>query len=499
MGIFDSIATRLGYAKAPRNSVAPHIVEMARVNAPYVDKRNLWHNQAEAYQVSSWLYKAVATLSRSAALVSMHVYQVTGDGTREGVDNHPLELLLRKPNPFWSRFEFLEGTFAQLALNGNAFWYLRPTLAETIGELWPLRPDRVTVVPSETEFVAGYVYEVEGRKVPLDASEVAHFKFFHPLQDYIGLSPVEPLSYAIATDSAAQKWQNAFFQNSARPDLMISTGEPISQADFERLRKDWEHNYKGTGNAHKVAFLSHGFEPKPLSVSPKELDFVSGRQMNREEIWQIMSVPMGMWSENATEANATVALQTFYNFGLWPMLCCVHDKCTSSILPRYGEGLVAEFDDVRVTDRRLEMEEIRLFLRSHTINEARSEHYDADPIEGGDVIVTEGGQIVLGADKPEPQPIPAGLLGAQQDAVAQEQEEPEEDNAAMAEAQKAEMKRWEKWAVARVKDGRWPPERPFERKSIDDGVAAQVDERLASVTTAQEVKAAFAAPFCAYP
>ena len=58
-------------------------------------------------------------------------------------------------------------------------------------ELWPRRPDRIEVVPSATLRVGGYVYKAGGQKITFDPSQVMHTKFFHPTNDWYGMSPLE--------------------------------------------------------------------------------------------------------------------------------------------------------------------------------------------------------------------------------------------------------------------------------------------------------------------
>jgi hypothetical protein len=118
----------------------------------------------------------------------------------------------------------------------------------------------------------------------------------------------------------------------------------------------------------------------PFGVSQKDMEFLAGRQFNREEIFQLYGVPMGLMSENATEANSTVAGATFNEKTLWPLLTRFAGKVTSKLLPRYGQGLVAEYDDIRVTDRQIELEERKTHSLYWTVNELRAED-EMEPID----------------------------------------------------------------------------------------------------------------------
>lgn len=488
--IFDPLARAI--VKAQRQT-APMTPLIAQASMPYVDKRQLYENQVKAFAACSWVYKAVATIAKSAALVPLHVYQEVGED-REEVANHPLEVLLRRPNNYQSQYEFMEATFGSLLLNGNAFWYVRPTLAGTGGELHTLRPDRMRVVPHETEYVAGYLYEIEGNKVSFDREEVLHFKLYGPGSDYLGLSPIEALAYAIANDTEAQERNYYRQKNNARADGVFSTDQELDENDAARLRREWERAHKGSENVGKVGWLWGGFKWQAMSLTPEEMQFIEGRKLSREEVWQIYDIPMGMWSENATEANAKVGLQVYYNFCLWPNLMRVSSKITSDLLPRYGDDLTCEFEDVRVTDKQLELEEIKTAQSYLTINEIRAEFYDQDELEGGNVVLNAAGDPISGVgEKEEAQP-PSQF--AMPPTMPQEEPEPSEAEQL---AEEEELEKWQKWALARVGTDRWPPKRAFETRFVRPIRAAYVAAALDGATNEQEVKAAFGRPFCGYP
>ena len=68
-----------------------------------------------------------------------------------------------------------EQTLGSLELHGNAYWFLAGDRMGMPRQIWVLRPDRVTVVPDASRVVGGYLYEIDGQFIPLDALEVIHF------------------------------------------------------------------------------------------------------------------------------------------------------------------------------------------------------------------------------------------------------------------------------------------------------------------------------------
>jgi HK97 family phage portal protein len=189
---------------------APHL-EAVAVHNNYV-----WPNLAEAqahttiYRQSPWVYVAINRIAEAAALVPLHVVRVQGE-RRVEVERHPLERLLDAPNPYISRFELMEQTFGLLELTGNAYWFLAGDTSGRPTQIWPLRPDRVSIVPDPADYVRGYLYEIDGQRIPLEAQEVVHFKRWHPANDYYGLSTLEAARLAVESDRAMAEWNRNTF------------------------------------------------------------------------------------------------------------------------------------------------------------------------------------------------------------------------------------------------------------------------------------------------
>mgnify|MGYP002078497776 CR=1 FL=1 len=316
---------------------------------------------------------------QAGALVPFHVARRAADGAVEQAD-HPFERLLQKPNPLLSRFELIEHTVGHLEIHGNAYWFLAGEPGGLPLELWPLRPDRVSIVPDARRGVRGYIYEVDGRQVPLDAAEVVHFRRWHPSNDYYGLSALEAARLAVEADRAMADWNRRYFgEGMAVPAGIVAIRERVSDSDYERLQREWRSAYGG--RERRTAFLrGASVEWHNVGLSQQEMDFLDARRFNREEIFQIFGIPVGLFSENATEANALVGERVFVERTLWPKLVRIAEKITTDLLPFYGRGLVGRFEDIRPQDRRAQLEEIRVARGVLTTDEIRARYFGLGPL-----------------------------------------------------------------------------------------------------------------------
>jgi len=448
------------FKRAKPKKTTPYVHAVARHHA--FDGGDNWGAGAQyhAYQGATWVYVGITRIAEASALVPLHVLRMEGE-TRHQIDNHPLETLLDNPNPYTSRFELLEQTLGYLEITGNAYWYL---VGDGMGkpmQIWALRPDRVSIVPDEKEYVKGYVYEIGGTRIPFEASEIVHFKRWHPTNDYYGMSALTAGSMAIRSDQAMAKWNaNTFGQDNGVPAGIVNIRDHITDSDFERIKRDWRNSYGGA--QRRTAFLRGGsVEWQNIGLSHTDLDFLQGRQAHRDEILNLLGLPVGLVSENATEANARVAERQFIERTLYPRLVRIGQKITQEILPFYGQGLIAEFEDIRPTDTQTRLQEIQTARGILTVDEIREQFYNLPPLPS----VTE----------PEVKP-------ETDEQTKVEDEAPDED------AIQAELKQWQRYATKRlgVDDAR-----PFNIEVIPDEIAQSIHTQLADVETAEAIRTIF--------
>jgi phage portal protein BeeE len=82
-------------------------------------------------------------------------------------------------------------------------------------------------------YLRGYLYETDwGEKFPVELDQVVHFKRWHPLNQFVGLSPLESLAVVSQGDLAMQKWNTNFFdKNNAKIPGILAFADPIQDSD----------------------------------------------------------------------------------------------------------------------------------------------------------------------------------------------------------------------------------------------------------------------------
>ncbi len=382
--------------KAMLENVPYWLQETGRAEQFTVPELSLAKAQEELFLRLSWVAIAVGHKAAQAAGTDFSVKRLEAEETFE-ITNHPLELRMMRPNPLQSRFEFLEATFAFRALTGNAYWWLnRMGPDDQPEEIFVIPSHKIRPVPDGNMFLRGYVYDPgDGREILLETWEIVHFKRFHPLNSYVGLSPIEALATVAVGDLKMQEWNKNFFaENNAKMPGLLAFSDPIGQSDWAKLKNQVKEEHGGT--KRNLMMLQNvgkgGVEWVATAMSQKDMEFLAGRKLNKEEIYEMYAPGLtSMLSQNSTEANSKVGKTAFMELAVWPDHVAVAEKITNDLLPVYGDNLVGKFADVRPTDRMLSLKEQEAYERTHTIDESRKKYYREEPLPDGrgEILISE--------------------------------------------------------------------------------------------------------------
>jgi HK97 family phage portal protein len=293
------------------------------------------------YEGNPIAYRAVRMVAEAAASIAWRAYE-----GRDEIDDHPALALLARPNPVEIGPAFLEGLISNLLLFGNAYVEAARIDGE-LRELYALRPDRMAIIPGPNGWPAGFEYQAGGERVRFDmvgegVSPILHLKFFHPLDDHYGFAPVQAAQCALETHDAAANWNRALLDNAARPSgaLVYSgpDGTALSDEQFTRLKAELEESFQGAANAGRPMLLEGGLDWKPLSLTPKDMDFLEAKAGAAREIALAFGVPpllLGLPGDN-TYANFAEANRSFWRQTVIPLATKVHQSIAHWLAPSFG-------------------------------------------------------------------------------------------------------------------------------------------------------------------
>lgn len=168
---------------------------------------------------------------------------------------------------------------------------------------------------------------VEGDVLPLEhrATEIFHFKLYHPMSDVYGLPRFISAAAAITGNWLASKRNVVFFKNDAVPRMaVIVTGGKLTQASQDDLAAYLQEG-QGEEQAHRLLILqaeeegvgldgksTSKIDLKPMTVGVTEDgSFLNYRLQNDEEIREALGLSEVFFKSNKlTKASAVVAKAT---------------------------------------------------------------------------------------------------------------------------------------------------------------------------------------------
>lgn len=354
----------------------------------------------EGYRNNVVVYRAVNEVSRGLAAIPWRLFQRNDTA----IATHPLLQLLARPNPAMGRGEFFEAVVGFLLIAGNSFIEAVGPDGAAPKELFPLRPDRVTVLKSDTGLPGGYRYKVGAaeRTWPVDPvngrSAVRHVRLFHPLDDWYGLSPIAAAALAIDQRNEADKWNLRLLQNQARPSgaLLFRPGEGSGALDpeqYARLKEQIEAQFTGAANAGRPMLLEGGLDWKEMSLSPRDLDWLQSKHATSRDIALAFGVPpqlLGIPGDN-TYSNYQEARLALWEETIVPLAWHLRDELNAWLTPMFDDGLRLDLDLDMIPalmlrrERRWRMLKAAAFL---TVNEKRAA-LGCGPLDGGDALRPE--------------------------------------------------------------------------------------------------------------
>jgi HK97 family phage portal protein len=395
MGLFDVF--RRGNDTPPEVKASATGAAMVMTpGQPTWSKRDYGAFAKEGYVQNVVAAMSVQRIAKAISSVELEVWQ--GDTM---LTQHPLIDLLERPNPLQSGSEYMEAVASYLMIAGNAYEEAVDVNGD-VRELYALRPDRMTVIPSADGLPIGYEFSgSNGRKHrwtydPMqDQPPIWHTKFFNPLDNWYGQSPMEAGAYSIDQHNEAMQWMQSLLQNSARPSGALvagaKDGRQLSDDQFQRLKQEMQDQYQGAKNAGRAMLLDGGLTWQAMGLSPTDMGIEGAKNSAARDVALAFGVPAQLLGipGDSTYANYQEARRAFWEDTVIPLLNRLIAEKNEWLAKPAGVEIRANMDSIPaiVEKRQLQwtMADASMDL---TINERR-ELKGYDPIAGGDVLPTQ--------------------------------------------------------------------------------------------------------------
>lgn len=374
----------------------------------------------EGYTQNAVVNACVNKIASSIASIDIQLYRRT-NGKLKKLDSHKLLDLIENPNPTQSGKEFIRYLVSYYLTAGNAYIFgngINPSgKTPPPTELQLLNPGKVKIEAGKTMFPLFYEYKPDGLQkftYPVDQvsgrSAVMQFKTFNPLDPWYGISPMMAAAFGIDIHNGGQKYNKSLLDNGARPSgaLVVKNSDGsvqnLSEEQYNRLKEQINDQISGANNAGKPLLLEGGMEWQDMSINPKDLDFLKGKDSAARDIGLVFGVPSQLLQipGDSTFANYEQANLSYWTDTVIPLLCWFLEGLNRWLTPLYGDDLYLWYDENSITA--LEPRRKELFTRVQgaefmTIDEKRNAvGMDNFPNNIGASLVLVGRGVMIGED-----------------------------------------------------------------------------------------------------
>lgn len=367
-----------------------------------------WGRKDLLDQYKNYIYTIIGSIAEESAKIDFMAERTRKDGAKIPITTHPFITMIKRPNPDYSQFQFLEMHFTYFKLMGESFWYIaRGERSKKPKEFYLLRPDLVEVAVDDKDprgLVTGYsLLKPDGKRITFEKDEILHFKKPNPKNPYRGLGAVEAAKTYVETEDFTSTWTRNSIFNSGRPSSIVNLKGTVSDTEYQQFKKQFKEQYTGINNANKTLVVrgADGIDYQQLGMGLGEVAMKELKDLSRDDImimFRVSKTILGI-TDDVNRANAEVARKVFNENVIKPEMERVTDHINAFLIPLWGR----EADSVTFKDPTLVSDADRLeeWKSGHnkwlTTNDIRIQK-GLEPVEGGDFIYQPLNLVPMGAD-----------------------------------------------------------------------------------------------------
>jgi HK97 family phage portal protein len=227
----------------------------------------------------------ITLISQDTASLPLIYYGKRGRNRFRAIDSPYYSLLHDAPNTEHTAMQFREFIASHVIAWGNFYAQIITDDAGVVRQLWPLRPDRMTVKRFEGERV--YIYQTaEGKERVFLQEEILHIPGFG-FDGLTGMSRIALARHAVGLAMSQEKFGSKFFANDASVGVVYKHPGELSDNAYKHLSESLDEK-KGVNNSHSPIILEEGMSLERLGLPNDDSQYLESRQFQLAEINRIV-------------------------------------------------------------------------------------------------------------------------------------------------------------------------------------------------------------------
>lgn len=298
----------------------------------------------------------VNMIATQIASLPLEVYRRITGGKEKATDHSNYDILHGRPSSESGKQNFWESRVGQEVSWGNGYAEIDRTRdGQTVGELQPVRADRVTPMRVADKDVGRPLIGFDGRTraaqkgmlvyVITDShgSETLfhHMRIFHiagfGFDGVQGYSVVRRAKETIGGGLAGDMHYNKILGSRAIPAGILTLGAPLKGQKKEKLKKDWDAQFGNISGRQGIAVLEGDGKFHQLLMSPADQQLLESRRFSIEEVARWLLMPVSKLRDitnSKTRSNMEEEGRSFVTDTLRPHAKRIEEECNYKLFTK---------------------------------------------------------------------------------------------------------------------------------------------------------------------
>jgi HK97 family phage portal protein len=259
-------------------------------------QRNMVLDNTQTLVAFSAVYACISLIAGDIAKLRFKLMYEREDGTWEEFENSAHSPVLRKPNRYQTRLQFMQNWMTSKLMWGNTYVLKERDERGLVVAMYVMDPSRVLplIAPDgEVYYQLGSdnLAGVQTAVPAMPASEIIHDRtscLFHPL---IGIPPLYACAASTTQGNRIQTNSAKFFENMSRPSGHLTAPGVIDKVTAERMKEQFESGFSGT-NIGRLLVTGDGLKYEPFTMPADQAQLIEQLKWTSEDVARAFLVPL---------------------------------------------------------------------------------------------------------------------------------------------------------------------------------------------------------------
>jgi SPP1 gp7 family putative phage head morphogenesis protein len=259
--------------------------------------------QKQPYMYHPWTFACAYTTMIN--LARLHFYMYYKGKEADKIHDHPVLDLLRRPNLFMTRSNFIEAIVAYMLLciapkkGGQSFLICTgagnkpcelgrgeiPANIMVTNDKY-VRPD-LLAMQTGINIPKGWIYDPTGHSenaIKYTFDQIVRINQFNPYTLLEGVANEQPARFAILQDVESDLFNEKLYTNMAIPAGILQTDLELTKDQKRERLINWYENMGGVGNNNRTAIMDKGLKYENLGLTHADMQFVEGKSFFKNQV-----------------------------------------------------------------------------------------------------------------------------------------------------------------------------------------------------------------------